>query len=84
MSSLIAKTKRRGTEAMILTRCAVRCPLETKCFRCGVCSSTIVAGNAKNGTAESTRGLCPEIKRGGGAEQYNADKEYKEFVAVGK
>ena len=70
---------------MILTKCAAcAAPLENKCFRCGICK-TRYCGQAcqklhwKKG---GHKAICQEIKRGGGAEQYNADKKYKVFVAV--
>ena len=71
---------------MILTRCAV-CATELglslgkKCGRC----STRYCGPACQKTHWEEGGhdkLCKKIKRGGGAEQYNADMKCAEAVAV--
>ena len=35
-----------------------------------------------NGTGHGHKQMCKKIHRGGNAEQYNADKKYKEAVAV--
>jgi len=70
---------------MILTTCAVcAVPLTHEapatCAKCDTryCSATCRHSHWRSGH----RGLCPEIRRAGGAEQYNANKKYKEAVAV--
>ena len=70
---------------MILTTCAVcAVPLTHEapatCAKCDTryCSATCRHSHWRGGH----RGLCPEIRRAGGAEQYNANKKYKEAVAV--
>ena len=71
---------------MILTNCAAcAAPLGlTKGKKCGRCS-TRYCGPAcqvqhwKEGGHDK---LCKKIKKAGGAEQYHADKKYKEAVAV--
>ena len=70
---------------MILTKCAV-CATELglslgkKCGRC----STRYCGPAcqKQHWDGGHKDLCKKIKKGGGAEQYHADKKTKEAVAV--
>ena len=67
---------------MILTKCAqCAAPLETKCFRCGVCKLRYCGRDCQKRHWKTHKPFCQEIKRGGGAEQYNADKKYKEAVA---
>ena len=70
---------------MILTTCAAcAAPLENKWFRCGICK-TRYCGQTRQKLHWKKGGhkaLCPQIKSGGGAEQYHADKKYKEAVAV--
>ena len=70
---------------MILTTCAVcAVPLTHEapatCAKCDTryCSAACRHSHWRGGH----RGLCPEIRRAGGAEQYNANKKYKEAVAV--
>ena len=70
---------------MILTTCAVcAVPLTHEapatCAKCDTryCSATCRHSHWRSGH----RGLCPEIRRAGGAEQYNADKKYAEAVEV--
>ena len=70
---------------MILTTCAVcAVPLTHEapatCAKCDTryCSATCRHSHWRSGH----RGLCPEIRRAGGAEQYNANEKYKEAVAV--
>ena len=68
---------------MILTNCAAcAAPLAhtaPRCVRCETryCSSTCQHGHWRHGHEQ----ICEEIHRGGNAEQYNADKKYKEAVA---
>ena len=70
---------------MILTTCAVcAVPLPDEasatCAKCDTryCSAACRHSHWRGGH----RGLCPEIRRAGGAEQYNADKRYAEAVEV--
>ena len=68
---------------MILTQCAAcAAPLAhdaPRCVRCltRFCSSTCQHDHWGRGHEQ----ICEEIHRGGGAEQYYADKKYKEAVA---
>ena len=70
---------------MILTTCAVcAVPLTHEapatCAKCDTryCSAACRHSHWRGGH----RGLCPDIRRAGGAEQYNADKRYAEAVEV--
>ena len=69
---------------MILTNCAAcAAPLERlakQCSRCKTryCNEACQRAHWERGGHE---GLCKKIKKGGGAEQYHADKKYKEAVA---
>ena len=69
---------------MILTRCAAcAAPLAhdaPRCVRCKVryCDATCQHDHWRRGHKQ----ICKKIHRGGNAEQYNADKKYKEAVAV--
>ena len=71
---------------MILTNCAAcAAPLahdhKKRCSRCKTryCNEACQRQHWERGGHEA---LCRRIKRGGGAEQYHADKKYKEAVAV--
>jgi len=70
---------------MILTNCAAcAAPLHPtnakQCSRCKTryCNATCQTDHWRRGHGD----LCGRIRRGGGAEQYHADKKYKEAVAV--
>ena len=69
---------------MILTTCpACAAPLAhdaPRCVRCKLryCDSTCQHDHWRRGHKQ----MCKKIHRGGNAEQYNADKKYKEAVAV--
>ena len=69
---------------MILTNCAAcAAPLRhdaPRCVRCKVryCDSTCQHDHWRRGHKQ----MCKKIHRGGNAEQYHADKKYKEAVAV--
>ena len=70
---------------MILTNCAAcAAPLaydhKKRCSRCKTryCNEACQRQHWERGGHEA---LCRRIKRGGGAEQYHADKKYKEAVA---
>ena len=69
---------------MILTNCAAcAAPLAhnaPRCVRCWTryCDSTCQHDHWRRGHKQ----MCKKIHRGGNAEQYNADKKYKEAVAV--
>ena len=69
---------------MILTNCAAcAAPLAhnaPRCVRCWTryCDSTCQHDHWRRGHKQ----ICKRIHRGGNAEQYNADKKYKEAVAV--
>ena len=71
---------------MILTNCAAcAAPLphdhKKRCSRCKTryCDEACQRQHWKTGGHDA---LCRRIKRAGGAEQYHADKKYKEAVAV--
>ncbi|CAH0367994.1 unnamed protein product [Pelagomonas calceolata] len=70
---------------MILTQCAV-CATElgTGGKRCGRCSTRYCgpACQKQHWEAGGHDKLCKMIKKGGGAEEYHAEKKYKEAVAV--
>ncbi|CAH0377313.1 unnamed protein product [Pelagomonas calceolata] len=69
---------------MILTNCAAcAAPLAhnaPRCVRCWTryCDATCQHDHWRRGHKQ----MCKKIHRGGNAEQYNADKKYKEAVAV--
>ena len=69
---------------MILTNCAAcAAPLAhnaPRCVRCQTryCNKTCQHDHWRRGHKQ----ICKKIHRGGNAEQYNADKKYKEAVAV--
>ena len=69
---------------MILTKCAAcAAPLAhdaPRCVRCKTryCDSTCQHDHWRRGHKQ----ICKKIHRGGNAEQYHADKKYKEAVAV--
>ncbi|CAH0367365.1 unnamed protein product [Pelagomonas calceolata] len=69
---------------MILTNCAAcAAPLAhdaPRCVRCWTryCDSTCQHDHWRRGHKQ----MCKKIHRGGNAEQFNADKKYKEAVAV--
>ena len=69
---------------MILTTCAAcAAPLAhnaPRCVRCHTryCNKTCQHDHWRRGHKQ----MCKKIHRGGNAEQYNADKKYKEAVAV--
>ena len=71
---------------MILTQCAV-CATELglslgkKCGRCSTryCGPECQVQHWKDGGHDK---LCRKIRKGGGAEQYNANTKYTEAVAV--
>ena len=71
---------------MILTQCAACAkPLEhdasSRCVGCQTryCSDRCLRYHAHRGGHDDE---CEDISNGGGAEQYHADKKYKEAVAV--
>ena len=69
---------------MILTNCAAcAAPLAhdaPRCVRCHTryCNKTCQHDHWRRGHKQ----MCKKIHRGGNAEQYNADKKYKEAVAI--
>ena len=69
---------------MLLTACAAcAAPLAhnaPRCVRCHTryCNATCQHDHWRRGHKQ----MCKKIHRGGNAEQYNADKKYKEAVAV--
>ena len=69
---------------MILTTCAAcAAPLAhdaPRCVRCKLryCNASCQHDHWRRGHKQ----MCKKIHRGGNAEQYNADKKYKEAVAV--
>ena len=70
---------------MILTNCAAcAAPLPHKAKQCSRCKTRYCgpACQAQHWNAGGHKDRCKAIKRGGGAEQYHTDKNYKEAVAV--
>ena len=70
---------------MILTNCAAcAAPLPHRAKQCSRCKTRYCgpACQEQHWRAGGHDQLCKLIKKGGGAEQYNADKKYKEAVAV--
>ena len=69
---------------MILTRCACcAAPLPHPAPQCGRCKTRYCGLACQTTHWEGGHDtLCKKIKRGGGAEQYHADKKYAEAVAV--
>ena len=69
---------------MILTQCAVcATPLPHPRLQCGICKTPYCGRDCqKLHWKGGHRALCPQIKRGGGAEQYHATQKYAEAVAV--
>ena len=69
---------------MILTNCAAcAAPLPHKAKQCSRCKTRYCgpACQKKHWDEGGHDALCKKIKKGGGAEQYHADKKYKEAVA---
>ena len=69
---------------MILTKCAA-CAISIPhtAPRCGVCKTRYCGRDCqKLAWKGGHKALCPQIKSGGGAEPYHAEKKYKEAVAV--
>ncbi len=69
---------------MILTNCAAcAAPLPRKAKQCGRCKTRYCgpACQKQHWDAGGHKDLCKRIKKAGGAEQYNADKKFKEAVA---
>ena len=69
---------------MLRTQCAqCAAPLAHNAPRCGICKTRYCGRDCqKLHWKKGHKALCPQIKRGGGAEQYHADKKYKEAVAA--
>ena len=70
---------------MILTNCAqCAAPLDHKAPRCGICKTRYCGRPCQklHWQQGGHKAICQEIKRGGGAEQYHADKKYTEAVAA--
>ena len=74
------------SKMIILTQCAAcAAPLgQTSGKKCGRCSTRYCgpACQKKHWEEGGHNKLCKKIKKAGGAEQYHADKKYKEAVAV--
>ena len=67
---------------MILTKCA-HCAAPNAHTKCGICKTRYCGRDCqKLHWKAGHRAICQEIKRGGGAEQYHANKKYTEAVAV--
>ena len=70
---------------MILTTCPnCAAPLAHNAPRCGSCQTRYCGRDCQeqHWKQGGHKAICQEIKRGGGAEQYHADKKLKEAVAV--
>ena len=70
---------------MILTTCAAcAAPLAHTAPHCGRCQTRYCGRpcQVQHYKEGGHKALCKKIKKGGGAEQYHADKKYKEAVAV--
>ena len=70
---------------MILTNCAAcAATLPHKAKQCSRCKTRYCGPACQKQHWDAAGGhkdLCRKIKKGGGAEQYHADKKYKEAVA---
>ena len=67
---------------MILTNCAAcAAPLAHTAPRCVRCHTRYCSATCQNGHWRH-KPFCKIIHRGGGAEQFHADENYKEAVAV--
>ena len=69
---------------MILTNCAAcAAPLERLAKQCSRCKTRYCKAECQreHWNVGGHKDLCKKIKKGGGAEQYHADKKYKEAVA---
>ncbi len=70
---------------MLRTQCAqCAAPLAHNAPRCGICKTRYCGRDCQeqHWKQGGHKAICQEIKRGGGAEQYHADKKLKEAVAV--
>ena len=70
---------------MILTHCAqCAAPLDHRAPRCGICKTRYCGRSCQeqHWKQGGHKAICQEIKRGGGAEQYHADKRCAEAVAA--
>jgi len=68
---------------MILTKCACCAkPLEHNAPRCGICKTRYCGRDCQKLHWKGHKAICQEVKRGGGAERYHADKRYAKAVAV--
>ena len=70
---------------MILTHCAqCAAPLDHRAPRCGICKTRYCGRpcQEQHWKQGGHKAICQEIKRGGGAEQYHADKKCAEAVAA--
>ena len=73
---------------MILTNCAAcAAPLQHPAKQCSRCKTRYCGAACQKqhwdaGAGGAHKDLCKKIKKGGGAEQYHANKKYKEAVAV--
>ena len=70
---------------MILTNCAqCAAPLDHRAPRCGICKTRYCGRPCQklHWQQGGHKAICQEIKRGGGAEQYHADKKCAEAVAA--
>ena len=70
---------------MILTACAAcAAPLSHTAPQCGRCQTRYCGRpcQVQHYKEGGHKALCKKIKKGGGAEQYHAEKKYKEAVAV--
>ena len=70
---------------MILTQCAqCAAPLAHNAPRCGICKTRYCGRDCQklHWKQGGHKAICQEIKRGGGAEKYHANKRYAEALAV--
>ena len=70
---------------MFLTHCAqCAAPLDHRAPRCGICKTPYCGRDCQklHWKQGGHKAICQEIKRGGGAEHYHADKKLKEAVAA--
>ena len=70
---------------MILTQCAqCAAPLAHNAPRCRICKTRYCGRDCQklHWKQGGHKAICQEIKRGGGAEKYHANKRYAEALAV--
>ena len=83
--SLLAALITSAYLTMIITNCAAcAAPLARLAKQCSRCKTRYCHAECQreHWNVGGHKDLCKKIKKGGGAEQYHADKKYKEAVAA--